>query len=343
MSTPDWVETDPWTRTRDQLHPLDIASFSDEELRQHAMRVAVGLANRDIALREGTRLRSLYAVNADNSVHTATQVLGERCLRVAGLLLAAAEDRLTVWESSLEPLRDAVRAAPRAMTAAPYLWTNAIESEMNLSDQPPRHVISRSVLPEPRMWWTTESAFSQENEDGTKADFTVDATVISDEGAGFNVLHLGSVSQGRQDWQMGDPAFGGFSITYGLTYPDDFPPGARGAVGQVLTKLAFLNSPYVPKTIRQPGRAERKAALRLGDEALEDVTFVELRRVAPLPTGAEPEGDGAANWKHRWIVKGHYRAQWYPSESAHHVIYIAPYLKGPDDAPLLQHVYKVVR
>lgn len=47
--------------------------------------------------------------------------------------------------------------------------------------------------------------------------------------------------------------------------------------------------------------------------------------------------------KHRWMVSGHLRAQWYPSEQAHHVIWIAPHLKGPDDAPLLTHAYKVAR
>jgi hypothetical protein len=42
-------------------------------------------------------------------------------------------------------------------------------------------------------------------------------------------------------------------------------------------------------------------------------------------------------------VNGHVRAQWYPSEQAHRLIWIAPYLKGPEDAPMLTHAYKVAR
>ncbi len=35
------------------------------------------------------------------------------------------------------------------------------------------------------------------------------------------------------------------------------------------------------------------------------------------------------------------QAQWYPSDGAHHVIWVAPYVKGPADAPIKTPVYKV--
>jgi hypothetical protein len=35
------------------------------------------------------------------------------------------------------------------------------------------------------------------------------------------------------------------------------------------------------------------------------------------------------------VVRGHWRNQWYPSLNARRPLWIAPYLKGPDDAPLL--------
>jgi hypothetical protein len=40
-------------------------------------------------------------------------------------------------------------------------------------------------------------------------------------------------------------------------------------------------------------------------------------------------------WHHRWVVRMHKVRQWYPSEQRHKVIYRGPYLKGPDDKPLL--------
>jgi hypothetical protein len=37
----------------------------------------------------------------------------------------------------------------------------------------------------------------------------------------------------------------------------------------------------------------------------------------------------------RWVVRMHKVRQWYPSEQCHKVIYCRPYLKGPEDKPLL--------
>jgi hypothetical protein len=48
-------------------------------------------------------------------------------------------------------------------------------------------------------------------------------------------------------------------------------------------------------------------------------------------------------YTHRWLVRGHHRAQWYPSLKAHKVVWIAPYIKGPADAPLKMPVYVVKR
>jgi len=40
-------------------------------------------------------------------------------------------------------------------------------------------------------------------------------------------------------------------------------------------------------------------------------------------------------YSHRWVVRGHWRAQWYSASEEHRTVYIAPYLKGPEGAPLL--------
>jgi hypothetical protein len=61
--------------------------------------------------------------------------------------------------------------------------------------------------------------------------------------------------------------------------------------------------------------------------------IVRLRREA----GDEPPGEenGEANYSHRFIVSGHWRNQWYPSEKLHRQIWISPYVKGPEDKPLI--------
>lgn len=41
------------------------------------------------------------------------------------------------------------------------------------------------------------------------------------------------------------------------------------------------------------------------------------------------------DFRHQWIVRGHWRQQWYPSRQVHRPVWIAPHIKGPDGAPLL--------
>lgn len=80
---------------------------------------------------------------------------------------------------------------------------------------------------------------------------------------------------------------------------------------------------------------ERKARRRARRAALPDdgqVEVVHLRRRVPV----DPETGGGprdVNWTHRWSVSGHWRNQWYPSENRHKPVWIAPYVKGPDDLP----------
>lgn len=63
------------------------------------------------------------------------------------------------------------------------------------------------------------------------------------------------------------------------------------------------------------------------------VTVIHLRRPAYHPAdGAEPR---EVEWSHRWLVGGHWRAQPYPSLGIHRQVWISPYIKGPEDKPLV--------
>jgi hypothetical protein len=49
----------------------------------------------------------------------------------------------------------------------------------------------------------------------------------------------------------------------------------------------------------------------------------------------ETVGDGAAiDWQYQWLVRGHWRQQFYPSAGRHVPRWIAPYVKGPHDRPM---------
>lgn len=88
-------------------------------------------------------------------------------------------------------------------------------------------------------------------------------------------------------------------------------------------------------------RGSRRRAARVGDEE-PIITVVRLRRAEKRPTENETEVD----WRSRWIVGGHWRNQWFPSLGDHRQIWIAPYIKGPEDKPLrVNHgrAFEVVR
>ncbi|MFD7161227.1 hypothetical protein ACFV9C_42045 [Kribbella sp. NPDC059898] len=75
--------------------------------------------------------------------------------------------------------------------------------------------------------------------------------------------------------------------------------------------------------------ATRAAAERAGTSP--EVRVTHLRTSAR--GGNDPET--GATWNHRWVVRMHKVRQWYPSEQRHKVLYRGPYIKGPEDKPLL--------
>lgn len=105
--------------------------------------------------------------------------------------------------------------------------------------------------------------------------------------------------------------------------------------------LKWLHSPYISFTEPETDRAERKRVASKG-YSTSDIRVVTLRRRAtPMNTLHEVE------WNHRWAVRGHWRNQYLPSTKGHSLTWIAPYLKGPEDKPLVvssaKKLFKVVR
>jgi hypothetical protein len=104
-----------------------------------------------------------------------------------------------------------------------------------------------------------------------------------------------------------------------------------------LSLLAFMNSPLLTSARElHPTRAERR---RAGE--YQSVKFIDLRRASAGSSHGVGESERAFNV--RWIVSGHFRAQWYPSLQGHKLRWIEPYVKGPEDAPLKPSVYRVAR
>lgn len=98
--------------------------------------------------------------------------------------------------------------------------------------------------------------------------------------------------------------------------------------------------------VAAPERVERAAARRLrkaGARRPPAILVVRLRRA--VREGDDADGNPRA-WTCRWIVRGHWRQQYYPSDRSHRPVFILPHIKGPDGLPLrapVERVFAVVR
>lgn len=74
-------------------------------------------------------------------------------------------------------------------------------------------------------------------------------------------------------------------------------------------------------------------AVKIADRSLasSQVNVVSLRRVERTAGSAGPAR--SVEWACQWLVNGHWRNQFYPASGDHRTIWIAPYIKGPEEAP----------
>lgn len=84
----------------------------------------------------------------------------------------------------------------------------------------------------------------------------------------------------------------------------------------------------------RPSKASLKYLRRLDANLLTSVRYVKLRRSGMAAQDARA-GVPRQGPHHRWIVRGHWRNAWYPSQQRHRPVWISPHMKGPDGAPLL--------
>lgn len=88
-------------------------------------------------------------------------------------------------------------------------------------------------------------------------------------------------------------------------------------------------------------RAARRRFQKAGQDP-PSIRIISLRRSRPEKAeGSESERE----YQHQWVVRGHWRKQWYPSVNDHRPVWIAPHIKGPEGAPLLggERVYSLKR
>lgn len=219
------------------------------------------------------------------------------------------------------------------LEAQPFLLRKraaALAAKFNLPD----HIVSRTVMPYETMFFAFECTGMmdlkvEDADDGNtycgmlavaEADHLF-ATMMGTTASGDNAL--------RVIW---DPVFG-------HRFPED-----TASFNELLQVLNFMQS-KIAVCHKQPASRAARRSMPRAKCVQRDVGIVDLREYERAPeTPAATDGEHTdIDYKWRWMVRGHYRAQWYATEKAHHLIWIAPFVKGPQDKPLRPTVYDVRR
>lgn len=98
--------------------------------------------------------------------------------------------------------------------------------------------------------------------------------------------------------------------------------------------LLFVQQRILSTPHRQVERHARRRVEHEGWTQEPLVRVVELRRRERSPLAEHREADEEQEWSCQWIVRGHWRQQFYPSKHLNQPIWITPYVKGPEDKPL---------
>ena len=118
---------------------------------------------------------------------------------------------------------------------------------------------------------------------------------------------------------------------------------ASPVVSVVGAAWLLMGQPTVAATRALEAPPPARGDARDSGSALDRVSIIELRR--PMSPPREHEGSSSdRSYRHRWWVGGHWRQQACgPNHADRRPKWIAPYIKGPDDAPLKKdrvHVWR---
>jgi hypothetical protein len=159
-------------------------------------------------------------------------------------------------------------------------------------------------------------------------DMAEDCPYVGVFGEGVNVyplmLHEGQLlSLGQHHWEFGDDDRDELIVTVNDAVP-------LGSDKPILATWVLMQQSIVQSEQTRPDRHQRRMCARASIPA--ELVIVRLRRVDQ----PERDTDGeAVPWSHRWLVNGHWRRQFYPSDRSNRPLWISPHVKGPQDKPLV--------
>lgn len=112
----------------------------------------------------------------------------------------------------------------------------------------------------------------------------------------------------------------------------DEPASMQDFLRFFVAMLLWIDQEILTTRNAELDRHARKRLLKVAPEQATDIKVVELRRRHQESHG-EAHGDGV-EWTCQWVVRGHWRQQYYPSTGERRPKWILPYVKGPEEMPL---------
>ena len=112
-----------------------------------------------------------------------------------------------------------------------------------------------------------------------------------------------------------------------------FQEEARAVYRWICSASMFVEQRIVENENATVGRHVARRAAKLHIPSTCNV--VQMRRLdRRRADGTTHNHEAALEWQCQWLVRGHWRQQFYPSAGRHVPRWIAPYIKGPNDKPM---------
>lgn len=250
--------------------------------------------------------------------------------------------------------------------AAPFSWSKESTSAVWMASKsiPEDTMFEPDVLPEglSACWWWLESPLPIPMKE--RDQITREGGMNADEICALLLIRHRASDLVICDGRMSDygPAMTGLlAVPIGVSLKDvingvglDVSTGEIGPKHSVrsigLLRFILAASAWLKQRIVsvESGHIERHRRKQLarenGEIPISDVKVVQLRRSESAEHEASENGEHV-EWSCRWVVSGHWRNQPY-GNGLRKLIYILPYVKGPDNKPLkvpTHTVYQVSR
>lgn len=114
-----------------------------------------------------------------------------------------------------------------------------------------------------------------------------------------------------------------------------------GIVDWLFAEYEFLHGTAIGTQVLGPNRSHRRSWAAQNGVALTQ----QIRRLVLRRYSANDNMDSSSmkvDWSCRWMVRGHWRAQFYPSSNCHRPLWITPHVKGPATKPLKTEAVRTI-